>query len=192
MRLHETLESEDHNYHLFPTTFYHRDEETKRIDASLLCMDFLYIYNCITNKEMTECSLTHPLFLKTRYIDESYATINGWKIYSNCDKHYNAFTSVPIHKDEFDNFASIIQLTDSSYYSTIVYDIYDLSENFANKQAQGKSMSESKAKEMLDQKLFILDDYLETHTLPEKCEKMECKKCIFRDKCPKSDDECPF
>jgi len=174
---------------LYPNSGY----ESKYIDASLLCMDYLYIYNYLRNDSYINASYGHENY--QRAFNESYVVSmrhGEWLIYANIVSGGLNESFMPAHTKE-DNVRFFISLNEkakglSTYNANEMYKIYTLTrgQQVIPEPQIMSCLPQDVFDSQLEERLMILDDYMENDTMPDKCINTECNSCPFDGQCAHS------
>lgn len=171
--------------------------EDRTIDIGLLVKDYLYIYNYLTADTREDIQYTNPLYYRALDISLTHsAPFLNWTLYSN-EYNEDLFYDMTLRNQERDYIAHMSNLIRSfnglsapsirKVYMFRRFDIFiDSTPSIA--------ILTNNIEEAISERLFIIEDYIDTQTIPDKCENLNCYECIFEQTCTKryEDTEPPF
>jgi len=174
-------------------TSIHADSsyEEKTIDIGLLVKDYLYIYNYLSARLRENIQYSHPLY--TRALEVSYvytAKHLNWVLLS--DEYDNdSFSDMSLQNQERQDLASISNFILRNNGIEIEFDrrIYEFTKFSTSTESAmfNVEFPDNDIEETISERLFIIEDYIDTQTSPEKCENLKCYQCIFERTCLQSD-----
>lgn len=171
--------------------------QNKTIDIGLLVKDYLYIYNYLTADTREDIQFTNPLYYRALNVSQTHSVqFLNWTIYSN---EYNGylFYDMRLQNQENRYLASMSNLIRSSngleeHTSRVIYKL----NYFVDPRIITPStvLPIANIEETISERLFIIEDYMDTKTIPDKCENLLCYECTFKQTCTKKqeDTELPF
>jgi len=174
-------------------TSIHADSsyEEKTIDIGLLVKDYLYIYNYLSARLRENIQYSHPLY--TRALEVSYvytAKHLNWVLLS--DEYDNdLFSDMSLQNQERQDLSSISNFILKNNGIEIEFDrrIYEFTKFSTSTESAifNVEFPDNDIEETISERLFIIEDYIDTQTNPEKCENLKCYQCIFERTCLQSD-----
>lgn len=164
--------------------------EAKTIDIGLLVKDYLYIYNYLSTNLKENIQYSYPLYMRALDISYTYETIYlDWRLLSD-EYDDDLFCDMSLQKQERQDLASMSNFILRDNEIKIKFDrrIYEFTKlSTPTTYIFLVEFPDNDIEETISERLFIIEDYIDTQIIPEKCENLKCYQCIFEQTCSQSD-----
>ena len=177
--------------------FIQSDYDIKSIDARLLVLDYCYIYHYLTGP-MVNIAYTKMLLSEaiTKSTLPSFRSKTGWIIYSNeiesISHEYSVFTGNSLSGIQCEALITLHSYAKHNHdiEFAFAYTVFDLSsqrKEIIREMDTQVCLSLEDADNMIFERISIIEDFIDSKTVPDKCIDKLCLTCEFRPTCDKAD-----